>query len=209
MPVLKCIIRMGWRINKVSGNMNELKIKQAKAALQTLPILTLCIFISFVIALYLKTGLSSLTLSILISTLVMTAYGVWDLHTTSKRQVSINRLKGHITVVSVSIIGHQRIRHYPIQYFSAVRSYITAENAAKNMVELVTNDGKRGLLLSSFSPHGKKLGFLEGERENPDATALVNAVIVFIPLKNLGFVGKRFETESVEKDRRNFFSKLF
>jgi hypothetical protein len=189
--------------------MNELNIKQAKAVLQTLPILTLCIFISFIIVLYLKTGLSTLTLAILISTILMTAYGAWDLHTTSKRQVSIDRLKGRITVVSVSIIGHQSIRHYPIQYFSAVRSYITNDNAAKNMVELVTNDGKRGLLLSSFSPYSKKRWSLEGGTENPDAAALVNVVTAFIPLKNLGFVGRRFETDSVEKDKRNFFSKLF
>jgi uncharacterized membrane protein len=198
---------LAWQ--RVTGNMNELHIKQAKAALQTLPILTLCIFISFVVALYIKTGLSSLTVAILMSTILMTAYGIWDLHTTSKRQVSINRLKGRITVLSVTIFGHQRIRHYPIQYFSAVRSYITTDNAAKNMVELVTNDGKRGLLLSSFSSNGKKRWPLDGETENPDAAALVNVVTAFIPLKNLGFVGKRFETDSVEKEKRNFFSKLF
>lgn len=190
--------------------MNELKIKQAKAAIEILPILTLCIFICFVIAIYLKTGFSSITLAMLFSTIVMTAYGVWNLHIASKRQVSINRLKGQITIVSFSILGHQRMTHYPIHYFSTVRSYITKDNAAKNMVELVTNDGNRGLLLSSFSlQRDKKFWSTEFGTENPDAAALANAVTAFIPLRNLGFVGKRFETQSVEKDEGSFFSRLF
>ncbi|MGP1717071.1 MAG: hypothetical protein ACTS9Y_07825 [Methylophilus sp.] len=190
--------------------MNELRITQDKRALNTLPVLALSLFTCPTVAFYLITGLSSLTQAAVISTLVTTAWVAWEAYIASNRYVLISRSRRQITIVSMNLFGTPRMRLFPVNHFNAVRSYITAGNTARNVVELVTNDGKRGLVLCSFSnASGKKPWSFAFETENPHAANLANTVSAFMPVKNLGFLGRKLESPSVENNEGSFFSRIF
>jgi hypothetical protein len=95
--------------------------------------------------------------------------------------------------------------------FSSVQSYISRGKGARNIVELVTTDGNRGLVLSTFYPcGGKKFWSLQIEIENPEAALLASKVSEFITIKNVGFIGHKFVTNQIgiEKNAK-FISNMF
>lgn len=116
-----------------------------------------------------------------------------------------------IEINEFSFFGNRKQKTYPLSKFGSVQSYITHGKAARNIVELVTTDGNRGLRLSSFLPcGGKKFWSLEIETENPKAAVLTSKVAAFISIKNRGFIGHKFATYEISiDDDGKFISDMF
>jgi hypothetical protein len=139
--------------------MTELLITPDKGALKPRPFLLLVILWIFTIANYLGKGYNFTTQALLFFTVLLTAYAVWTLHIDSKKQILINKSTRQIEVIHYTFFGTRQNNSYPIMYFGTIRSYISLGHGARNVVELITNDGTRGLPLSSFLPNrGKKSG---------------------------------------------------
>lgn len=191
--------------------MNELLIKQNKSALKIIPAMAFLLFGFFTISSYLGSGFSAQTQATLAFTIFFTIFALWYLYTDSKRQVLINKSTKQIEIIECSIFGTQKYNNYPIGNFSSIQSYITHGKGARNIVELVTSDGNRGLFLSSFLPcGGKKFWSFEIETENPKAALLASQVAAFIPIKNTGFIGHKFATNQVGiENNAKFISKMF
>ncbi|MBF4988343.1 hypothetical protein [Methylophilus sp. 14] len=191
--------------------MNELLIKQNKGALKTLPVMFLLVFTFFTISSYLGSGFSAQTQAMLAFTIFFTVFALWFLHIHSKRQVLINKSTEQIEITEFSIFGTQKYKNYPLGNFSSIRSYITHGKGARNIVELVTSDGNRGLFLSSFLPcGGKNFWSLEIETENPEAALLASQVAAFLSIKNIGFIGHKFATNQVGiENNAKFISNMF
>lgn len=178
--------------------MNELLIKQNKDNLKTIPTMVFLCFSFFTFSSYMKSGFSTETLAILGLGALLLIFGGWHQYLISKRQVLINKLTSQIQITEFSFFGTPKHLTYPLSDFSSVQSYITRGKGARNIVELLTTDGNRGLMLSSFFPcSGKKFWSLETETENPEAALLASKVSAFITIKNIGFVGHKFATNQI------------
>lgn len=169
------------------------------------------VFAFFTFSSYLKFAFSTQTQALLGLTIFFTVWGVWSLYISSKRRVLIDKLTSQIQITEISFFGTQKHNTYSLGDFSSVQSYITHGKGARNIVELVTRDGNRGLLLSSFLPSGgKKFWSLEIETENQEAALLASKVSEFITVKNLGFVGHKFATTQIGiENNANFISNMF
>jgi hypothetical protein len=190
--------------------MTELLITSAKGALKTQPVFLLIILLSLTVASYLNKGFNSITQSLLFVAVVLITYKFRRWHIDSKKQVLINKASREIEVITYTIFGTRLHKRYPIMYFGAIRSYISLGNRAKNVVELVTNDGARSLHLTAFLSNGaRKFWSSKLETENPEAANLVTMVASFIPVQNLGFVGHHIGKLPVEKARNSLFKKIF
>lgn len=190
--------------------MTELLIIPDKGELKTYPVLLLAIMLLFIIANSLNQGLDTVTLAALGFIVVLIALMFWNLYVASKTRILINKTTKQIEVISYSFFGTRQESSYPIMYFGSIRSYISFGGGARNVVELITNDGNRSLHLSSFLPHGgKKLWSLKMETENPEAENLVMTVANFIPVQNLGFVGHQFGKFPIEIKEDNFIKNMF
>ncbi len=190
--------------------MTELLITSAKGALKTQPVFLLIILLSLTMVNYLNKGFNAITQSLLFVAALLIAYKFWRWYIDSKKQVLINKASREIEVISYTIFGNRLHKRYPIMYFGAVRSYISVGNRARNVVELITNDGARSLHLTAFLSHGaRKFWSSKIETENPEAANLVTTVASFIPVQNLGFVGHHFGKLPVEKARNNFIKNIF
>lgn len=190
--------------------MNELLITPDKGALKTQPVLLLTILLFFTAANYVLKGFNPLTQAMLFLTVVCTVYGYWKLYIASKKQVLINKITRQIEVTTYNFFGTRQVKTYPIMYFGAIRSYISLGHAARNVVELITNDGSHSLHLSRFLPNGgKKFWSLGGTTENPEAANLVTTVTNFIPVQNLGFVGHHFGKFPLERGGDGFIKNIF
>ncbi|WP_029148856.1 hypothetical protein [Methylophilus sp. 5] len=191
--------------------MNELLIKQNKGTLKTLPVMFFLVFAFFTISSYLGSGFSAQTQTMLGFTIFIQFFALWYLHIHSKRQVLINKSTEKIEITEFSIFGTQKYKNYPLGNFSSIQSYITHGKGARNIVELVTSDGNRGLFLSSFLPcGGKKFWSLEIETENPEAALLASQVAAFLSIKNIGFIGHKFATNQVGiENNAKFISNMF
>ncbi|MEZ0288306.1 MAG: hypothetical protein ACAH05_05000 [Methylophilus sp.] len=190
--------------------MTELLITPDKGALKPQPVLLLTVLLFFTIANYLGKGFNATTQAMLFLTVLLTAYAFWRLYIDSKKQILINRNSRQIQVITYTFFGTRQDISYPIMYFGSIRSYISVGNRARNVVELVTNDGNRSLPLSSFLPNGgKKFWSVEVETENPEAANLVTTVASFIPVQNLGFVEHHFAKFPLEKEEGNLIKNIF
>ncbi len=190
--------------------MTELLIIPDKGELKTYPVLLLAIMLLFIIANYLNKGLDTATLAALGFIIVLIALMFWNLYMASKTRILINKATKQIEVISYGFFGTRQESSYPIMYFGSIRSYISFGGSARNIVELITNDGNRSLHLSSFLPHGgKKFWSLKMETENPEAENLVMTVANFIPVENLGFVGHQFGKFPIEIKEDNFIKNMF
>lgn len=191
--------------------MNELLIKQNKSALKTILAMVFFVFAFFIFSSYLKSGFSSQTQAMLGLGVFFLFCGGWHQYLISKRHVLINKLSSQIEVTEFSFFGTPKHITYSLSDFSSVQSYITRGKGARNIVELVTTDGNRGLLLSCFPPcGGKKLWSLEIETENPEAAQLASKVSEFITIKNTGFIGHKFVTNQIGiENNAKFISNMF
>jgi hypothetical protein len=190
--------------------MTELLITSAKGAFKTQPVFLLIILSGLTVVSYLNKGFNSLTQSLLFVAVVLMAYKFWRWYIDSKKQVLINKANREIEVISYTIFGSRLHKRYPIMYFGAIRSYILVGNRARNVVELVTNDGARSLHLTAFLSNGaRKFWSSKVETENPDAANLVTKVASFIPVQNLGFVGHHFGKLPVDIARKGFIKNIF
>ncbi|MGQ2966173.1 hypothetical protein [Methylophilus sp.] len=189
--------------------MTELLITPAKGALKTKTVLLFALLLSCTVTSYLAKGLNALTLALLMLTVLLSAYGSWRMYIASKTKILINKTSRQIEVTRYTFFGSRQQQHYPVMYFGAIRSYISLDHGARNVVELITNDGHGSLHLSSFMPRGgKKFWSVEVETEHPDARQLVSRVANFIPVQNLGFVGHHFAKLPLEKDRTHFIKHI-
>jgi len=188
--------------------MNELLIKQNKSALKAILAM---VFSFFTFSSYLQSGFSSQTQALLGLGVFFLVFGGWHQHLISKRQVLINKLTSQIEITEFSFFGTLKHITYSLSDFSSVQSYITRGKGARNIVELVTTDGNRGLLLSSFLPcGGKKFWSLEIETENPEAAQLASKVSEFMKIKNTGFIGHKFVTNQIGiGNNAKFISNMF
>lgn len=191
--------------------MNELLIKQNKSALKANVAIVFLVFVFFTFSIYLKSGFSTQTQALLGLGTFFLFFGGWNYYLVSKKQILINKLTLQIKVTELSLFGTPKHITYSLGNFSSVRSYITRGKGARNIVELVTTDGNRGLALSSFSPcGGKKFWSLEIETENPEAALLASKVSEFIKIKNMGFIGHKFATSPIDiENNAKFISNIF
>ena len=191
--------------------MNELLIKQNKSALRAMPTIIFLVFAFFTFSSYLRSAFSAQTQTLLAFTIFFTVLGAWSQYVSSKRQVLINKLTSQIEITEFSVFGARKHNTYSLNSFGSVHSYITHGKGARNIVELVTTDGNRGLLLSSFLPSGgEKFWSLEIETENPEAALLASEVSGFITIKNLGFIGHKFFTNQIGiENNAKFISRMF
>jgi hypothetical protein len=190
--------------------MTELLITPAKGTLKTKPVLLLAILLCFTVTSYLAKGCNALTLALLLLTVLLSAGGCWRMYIASKKRILINKTSRQIQVTRYTFFGSRQQQSYPVMYFGAIRSYISLGPGARNVVELVTNDGHGSLHLSSFKPKGgKKFWSVEIETEHPDATQLVSRVANFIPVQNLGFVGHHFAKLPLEKNAEHVIKEIF
>lgn len=191
--------------------MNELLIKQNKSALKTILAMVFFVFAFFTFSIYLESGFSSQTQALLGLGVFFLVFGGWHQYLISKRHVLINKLTSQIEITEFSFFGTPKHITYSLSEFSSVQSYITRGKGARNIVELVTTDGNRGLLLSSFFPcGGKKFWSLEIETENPEAALLASKVSEFIKIKNTGFIGHKFVTNQIGiENNAKFISNMF
>lgn len=136
--------------------MNELLIKQNKSALKTIPAMVFLVFAFFTFSSYLSSGFSAPTQALLGLGGFFLFFGGWHEYLIFKRKVLINKLTSQIEITEFSFFGTPKHNTYSLGDFSSVQSYITRGKASRNIVELVTTDGNRGLLLSSFFPGGGK-----------------------------------------------------
>ena len=194
--------------------MNELLIEQNKVGFKTKPLLVFLISSFFTLATYLKTGFSTQTQAMLFFTIAFTAWGSWYLYTASKKLILINKSTEQIQVTELSFWGKLKHKKYSLNNFGAVQSYITRVTTgmgAVHIVELVSKDGNRGLVLSTFLPCGnRRFWSLEIEKENPNAIDLASKVADFIPVNNLGFIGHKFVTNQIGiEDETKYISNMF
>ena len=158
-----------------------------------------------------NSGFSTQTQALLGFGVFFLVFGGWHQYLDSKRQVLINKLTSQIELTEFSFLGKSKHTTYSLDDFSSVQSYISRGKGARNIVELVTTDGNRGLLLSSFFPCcGKKFWSLDIETENSEAALLASKVTEFIKIKNMGFIGHKFVTSQlgIEKNAK-FISNIF
>ncbi|MGP1716811.1 MAG: hypothetical protein ACTS9Y_06485 [Methylophilus sp.] len=189
--------------------MTELIITPAKGALKAQPVLLLVTLLFVTMANYLGKGFNAVTQTLSFVTLMLATYVIWRAYIASKKQILINKASKQIEVTTYTFFGGRQKRRYPVMYFGAIRSYISLGHRARNVVELITNDGTGSLPLSSFTPKGgKKLWTVQIETENPAAADLVISVANLIPVQNLGFVGHHFEKTPVEKERDHFIRNI-
>jgi hypothetical protein len=190
--------------------MTELLITPAKGTLKTKPVLLLAILLCFTVTSYLAKGLNALTLALSLLTVLLTTGGCWRIYLASKNKILINKTTRQIHVTRYTIFGSRQQQSYPVMYFGAIRSYISLGPGARNVVELVTNDGHGSLHLSSFTPRGgKRFWSVQVETEHPDAAQLVSSVANFIAVQNLGFVGHHFAKRPLDNNADHVITDIF
>lgn len=191
--------------------MDELIIRQNNERLKQKAPMLLFVFAFFSAVSYLKAGWSNQTQIVIIIFSLILLFSYWVLHIQSKRKVVINKLKDQIHVYETKFFGSTKKTSYAISDFSYIRSFITHGKGAVNCVELVSQTGNWGLVISSFLPAGGENFFSLGtETESAKAKALCEAIADYTLLSNEGFLGHDFLKTPIEsKNKSKLIKSLF
>lgn len=128
---------------------------------------------------------------------VATAFSIavlfaWTNLVGSKRSVEIDPDSKVVVIRKVSAFLRPRCIQYPLDRFGSVRSYlVNGGRVVYNIVELVTKEGGRALMVGSFEPASKAKSFtsIPVDDESEQAAALRADIAAATKLKDSGFLG--------------------
>ncbi|HYN55051.1 MAG TPA: hypothetical protein VES38_10140 [Methylotenera sp.] len=191
--------------------MNELIIKGSNERLKLIVPCLFFMFLFFSLISYLKSSWSNQTQAVTTTFFFISLFSFWALYIQSKRKVVINKTNDQIQVYETTFWGKENISSYSLSNFAYIRSFITFGRGAVNCVELVTDTGNWGLIISSFLPSGgQKFFSLVTESENPKAKNLCETIASYISLPNMGFQGHELcKTQIKNQNESTFIKNLF
>ena len=125
---------------------------------------------------------------------MLLALGLYALYTWRKvaRRVVINLARQEVELSGRSLLMQEFTHHYPLDGFAAVRSFVhrsTSKRPWDNHLELVSRDGKRGLLLLRERARSE-------ETENAVIARWRIEIATRTGLDDRGFVGRRDDMPS-------------
>jgi hypothetical protein len=154
------------------------------------------ILVVLVIATGPELALGSLSNELLATSAVLIAVAVlfyWVKHIQRRRLCEITVLANQVTIHSVSPLFTRRQKHYPLEQFGTVQSYISPGRFSRNRVELVTKTGGEALLVAWFVPSNEARSFwsMPSEAESPKAALIRKTIADQCGLIDLGFQGTK------------------
>lgn len=120
--------------------------------------------------------------------------GAWANFIKSKRSIEIDIESRAVTIHKTSALLRPKRIEYPLDRFGSVRSYMTAGRYPKSVVELVTKEGGRALMVAFFEPDSKAKSFMSipAEVENKEAAALREKIASLTNLRDSGYLGEQY-----------------
>jgi hypothetical protein len=149
-----------------------------------------------VIAIGPELALGSLSKELLATSAVLIALAglfYWVKLIQRHRLCEITVLTNQVTIHSVSPLFSPRQKHYPLEQFGSVRSYISLGRFPRNRVELVTKAGGEALLVAWFVPSNGARSFwsVPAEAESPKAALIRKTIADQCGLIDPGFQGTK------------------